>query len=157
MSLLKNADNSITFRIECGLKSDQAETTTERNYVPGGLFPLTNKTLHILQPRVTEAFTQLSIKYQDFGLHLKSIPNGMGQNVNGVRYLLIIETTNQLLFVEPCLADIWEKSWENFFEVKLTCGRKTYEIVVPPVIPPIPLIPPFIPIPSSTVVPPVNE
>lgn len=142
MSLLENTDDSITFRIDCGLKSDQAETITKPNCGCGGLFPLTNETLHILQPKVTEAFRQLREKYKDFDLYLKSIPFGMGHIVSGMRYLLIIEATRQMHYVEPCQADIWEKSWENFFEVKLTCSRKFYEIVlaVNPIVPS-PLIP----------------
>ncbi|XP_055309719.1 uncharacterized protein LOC129573342 [Sitodiplosis mosellana] len=131
-------ENFVKLDVECGeepkrtygWRSDQAETTTEQLplRVFGGFSPLSEEALADLHPKVTESFTQLGKKHDDFDLIVKRILSGKSQVVAGTRYVLTVEATNPKDEVKTCEADIWEKTWENFFRVQLKCQEKDYEI-----------------------------
>ncbi|XP_055309689.1 uncharacterized protein LOC129573320 [Sitodiplosis mosellana] len=119
----------------CGLCVAGIPATTEPLPLPpsgfggfGGFSPLSEKALADLHPNVTESFKQLGKKHDDFDLIAKRILSGKSQVVAGTRYVLTVEATNLKGEVKTCEADIWEKTWENFFLVKLKCQEKDYEI-----------------------------
>lgn len=107
--------------------SDEADTTTEQ--LPGGFTALDEKSLAELHPKLTNSFIKLRKMDQEFDWTLQRILSGKSQVVAGTRYTLTVEATNSNDEVELCEADIWERTWENFYHVKLTCQGKGYEII----------------------------
>ncbi|XP_055297206.1 uncharacterized protein LOC129565908 [Sitodiplosis mosellana] len=131
--------NFVEFDVECGSdderkrkygwSSDQTETTIEQLLKTGGFSPLNKKSLAGLHPKLTHSFIELGKIHKEFDLTVKRILSGKSQVVAGTRYMIAVEAANPNNEVITCEADIWEKTWENFFQIKLTCQGKSYEII----------------------------
>lgn len=129
-------ENFIKFDVECGDDEpkrtygfiDPIILTTSAPFCAGCPSQISEESLKDFHPRIVESFTKLGSKYDDFDLVVKRIVSGTSQVVAGARYVLNVEATNPKEEVKTCVADIWDKPWEHFYQVKLTCKEKDYEI-----------------------------
>lgn len=119
--------------------------TDEDFPIIGGSSNLAEQDLLELHPKLAHSFVKLGEKHTEFDLVIEKILSGTVQTVAGSRYLLNIQAKNKKQETKMCEADVWEKLWENFFQVKLTCQDKHYTIetelrdskiteIIPPVI-----------------------
>lgn len=135
-------ENFVKFDIECGEEkrkyqwSSEQESSTDLPPPPpgfgvfGGFSPLSEKSLQDMHPRLTSSFNEWGKDHEEFDLIVKRVISGKSQVVAGTRYVLTIEAANPKDEIKTCEADIWEKSWENFFQVKLTCdNQKNYQLL----------------------------
>lgn len=112
----------------CGYYANSI-TADETDYpLVGGLSGISPETIKELSPKLAHAFDELRKTYPNqFILTLSRILSGKEQIVAGTRYLLVVEvnTNNQ---IQQCEAVVWEKLWENFFQLELKCPGSSYSI-----------------------------
>lgn len=104
-------------------------SSTDDFPILGGFTDLDEKDLVELHSKLKNSFDQLGEKHpKEFDLIVKRIVSGKSQVVAGTRYMLNVQAENSKKETKYCEADIWEKLWEDFFQVKLTCPDKNYTI-----------------------------
>lgn len=114
----------------CGLSATDDYTEDISDDVPilGGSSDLDEIELQELHRKLTLSWAKLGEKNKEFDLIYKGIKDGTSQTVAGTRYELNIIVENLKKEQKPCEADIWEKLWENFFQIKLRCQEKHYSV-----------------------------
>lgn len=104
-------------------------SSTDDFPILGGFTDLDENDLLELHPKLVNSFVQLGEKHpNEFDLIVKRIISGKSQVVAGTRYMVNVQAENSKNETKNCEAEIWEKLWENFFQVKLKCQDKHFTI-----------------------------
>ena len=118
----------------CGLSAtddcteDISEEILDDLPILGGSDDLDDEEVHELHRKLTLSWAKLGEKNKGFDLIYKGITNGTSQIVAGTRYELNVKVETLKKEKKSCEAVIWEKLWENFFQIKLKCQDKHYSI-----------------------------
>lgn len=94
----------------------------------GGLSNLSEKEITELHPTLVHLFNELNKNHDEFDLLVKRIVGGQRQTVAGTRYVITVETLNAKNEIQICEAEIWEKLWEDFLQIKLKCQENEYSL-----------------------------
>lgn len=117
----------------CGLSAaddctEDIDEDTDEFPILGGSDDLDDNERQDLHRKLTLSWPKLGEKHKGFNLIYKGINDGTSQTVAGTRYQLNVTVENLKKERKSCDADIWEKLWENFFRIELTCEDKHYAI-----------------------------
>lgn len=99
--------------------------------VPGGHSDLSAIELTELHTKLKPAFVQLAVEHTGFNWMPVRVIDAKKQTVAGTKYLANVEVKNSSDVIKKCTADIWEKTFEKFFQVELKCENdaKNYKYV----------------------------
>lgn len=130
-------ENFVQFDVVCGdekrkyqYKSENPVTEAPAAFpVFGGFSDLSTEGIAELHTKLAPAFTQLATENDDFNWIVKRILSATYQVVAGSNYVANLEVTNTSNEIKNCNAEVWEKTWENFLQVKLDCDGKKYQVV----------------------------
>lgn len=115
----------VKFNVDCDEKrkyefiSQEPETPETDDYpVIGGFSQVPESQLTELHTKLAPAFVQLGAENTDFNWTVKRVIEAKSQVVAGSRTVAQLELTNSANAIKKCEADIWEKEWEKFLQVK---------------------------------------
>lgn len=139
----KISEDSVKLDVECGPEKRKYQYVSDVAVkggvgvpgaaigVPGGFTDLSEIELTELHTKLKPAFVQLGVEHTGFNWMPVRVIDAKKQTVAGTKFLANVEVKNSSNVIKKCAADIWEKTFEHFFQVDLKCENdaKNYKYV----------------------------